>query len=466
MKKINLMLITFLLVSVITRANNIQLANVLLNGQNTGSQYSLINFDVSWENSWRTITNEANYDGAWIFVKFRKKSSNTWQHATIDATGATFPANSNIQTSLDGKGVWIYHSLPGADFTGNVNYTGAKIRWDYGVDGVLNSDSVEIRVFALEMVYVPQGKFNLGSGGVETNHFNEGATSNPYNVASEAAITVANTAGNLYYSSSNGIGGDLAGPIPANFPKGYNAYWLMKYECSQQQYVDFLNNLDVARASNRYAGTYTGTHPDLIAPFPERAANGLSITDELAFSDWAGLRPFTELEYEKACRGYNQAATPNEYPWGNTTITSTTSTTNPGLANETANNGNANYNGTMGIPLRSGIYATAVSNRQQSGSTFYGIMDIGGNVMEITVGVGGTQGRAFTNANGDGNLDVNGDGNVATWPANSAGYSLRGGYFADAPARLTTSDRYYGSFNSSYATRFAFIGIRLARTAE
>ena len=466
MKKINLLLITFLLLSGSIYANNIQLANVLLNGQNPGSQYSMVNFDVSWENSWRTITNEINYDGAWIFVKFRKKSSSTWQHATIDATGASIPASSVIQTSLDGKGVWIYRSLPASDFTGNVNYTGAKIRWDYGVDGVLNTDSVEIRVFALEMVYVPQGKFNLGSTGTETNHFFEGSTTNSYNVASENAITVANTAGNLYYSSSNGIGGDLAGPIPANYPKGFNAYWLMKYECSQQQYVDFLNNLDIVRASNRYAGVFTGTHPNLVAPFPERALNGLSITDELAFSDWAGMRPFTELEYEKACRGFNQTAIPNEYPWGNTTIANTSATTNPGLANETANNGNANYSGGMGTALRCGIYATATSNRQQSGGTYYGVMDMAGDVMEITVSVGAAQGRNFTNTNGDGNLDVNGDANVLTWPATSFGYSLRGGYFADAPARLSTSDRYYGTFNSSYANRFAFIGIRLARTAE
>lgn len=466
MKKINLFLITFLLVSVSGFANNIQLANVLLNGQNTGSQYSLVNFDVSWENSWRTITNEANYDGAWIFVKFRKKSSNAWQHATIAATGAVVPANSVIQTSLDGKGVWIYRSLPGSDFTGNVNYTGAKIRWNYGVDGVLNTDSVEIRVFALEMVYVPQGKFNLGSGGTETNRFVEGSTANSYSVVSESAITVANTAGNLYYSSSNGIGGDLGGPIPANYPKGFNAFWLMKYECSQQQYVDFLNNLDIARANNRYASIYTGTHPNLVAPFPERAAHAFSITDELAFADWAGMRPFTELEYEKACRGYNQVAVPNEYPWGNTSITATTSTTNSGLANETAVNGNANYNNSTAIPLRCGIYATNSSNRQQSGGTYYGIMDMGGNVMEITVSVGGPQGRTFTSSHGDGNVDVNGDGDVATWPSNSFGYSLRGGYFADAPERLSTSDRYYGSFNSSYANRFTFIGIRLARTAE
>ena len=466
MKKINLLLITFLLLSIITNANNIQLANVLLNGQNTVSQYSLVNFDVSWENSWRTITNEANYDGAWIFVKFRKKTSSLWQHASINLTGSTVPANSILQTSADGKGVWIYRTLPGADFTGNVNYTGAKIQWNYGVDGVLNSDSVEIRVFALEMVYVPQGKFNIGSGGTETNHFFEGSTTNPYNVASENAITIANTSSNLYYSSTNGLGGDLTGPIPANYPKGFNAYWLMKYECSQQQYVDLLNNLDIARAANRYSGIYTGTHPNLVAPFPERAANNLSVTDELAFSDWSGLRPFTELEYEKACRGYNQAATPNEYPWSNTTIANTTATTNPGLLNETASNGNANYSNGMAIPLRSGIYATASSNRQQSGGTFYGIMDMAGNVMEITISLASTQGRAFTNINGDGNLDVNGDANVATWPAISSGYSLRGGYYADAAAQLRLSERYYGIYNTTYSSRVAFLGIRLARTAE
>lgn len=98
MKKIfTLIAITFLATSLNVKANNILLSNVVLNGQNTTSQFSLINFDVSWENSWRTITNESNYDGAWIFAKFRKKSSNTWQHATISTTGATMPSGSVIK---------------------------------------------------------------------------------------------------------------------------------------------------------------------------------------------------------------------------------------------------------------------------------------------------------------------------------------------------------------------------------
>ncbi len=465
MRKIIFTLLFFFLIG-FSFANNIVLSNVSLNGQNTTSQFSLVNFDVAWENSWRTITNESNYDGAWIFVKFRKKASSLWQHATISSTGATVPANSIIQTSADGKGIWIYHTLPGADFTGNVAYTGAKIQWNYGVDGVLNTDSVEIRVFALEMVYIPQGKFNIGSGGTETNAFFEGSKASPYSVVSESAITIANTAGNLYYSNANGIGGDLGGPIPANYPKGFNAFWIMKYESSQQQYVDFLNNLDVARANNRYTGVYTGTHPALVAPFPERAANSLSVTDMLAFSDWAGLRLFTELEYEKASRGYNQTPTPNEFAWGNTTIAATASVANPGLMNETATDGNANYSNGVARPLRNGIYATATSNRQQSGGTYYGVMDMSGNVDEITISVGSTQGRAFTPTNGDGNLDATGENNVATWPTASTGYSLRGGYYADGVNQVRTSERYYGAFNTATANRLVYLGIRLARTAE
>ena len=464
-KNFSLLFVGLLLTSLQIRANNIVLANVALNGQNTGSQNSLINFDVSWENSWRTITNEANYDGAWIFAKFRKKSSSLWQHATINATGGTVPASSVLQVSLDGKGVWIYQALPPlADFTGNVNYTGAKIRWNYGVDGVLNTDSVEIRVFAVEMVYVPGGPYKLGTGGAESNHFYNATTNNPYDVTSEGPITVGLTLGNLSYPAG-GLSGDQGGPIPAGFPKGFNAFWIMKYEASQQQYVDFLNNLDLARATNRNPNYFTGTHPNLVAPQPERELSNMAILDYLAWADWACLRPFTELEYEKACRGYNQVPVPNEYPWGNTTILPTTTVTNPGTANELANNGNANYN-TNGTPLRCGIYATGVSTRQSSGGTFYGVMDMAGGEYETVISVGSAAGRAFTNVNGDGSLDLNGDANVAAWPAISSGYGLRGGSYADVPARLTTSDRATGFYNGVISSRPGTLGIRVARTAE
>ena len=38
--------------------------------------------------------------------------------------------------------------------------------------------------------------------------------------------------------------------------------------------------------------------------------------DLTSYLDWSGLRPMTEFEYEKACRGtLNPVA--YEYPWGN-----------------------------------------------------------------------------------------------------------------------------------------------------
>ncbi len=460
MKKNYVFILFFFFFAAMAKANNIQLANILINGQNTVGQFSLINFDVSWDNSWRTVTNEANYDGAWVFAKFRKKTSNTWQHATIAATGMTMPAGSFIKTAADGKGVWIYRGSTGVDFTGNVNYTGAKLQWNYGADGVLNTDSVEIRLFALEMVYVPSGAFSLGTAGSEAGHFFAGGTNNAYNVASEAAITVANTPTNLFYASS----GDALGPIPAAYPKGFAAVWFMKYECCQQQYTDFLNNLDAGRAANRYSSPITGSHPSYIAPAPERAMGSTSYLDHLAFADWAALRPFTEMEFEKAGRGVNQVPTPNEFAWGNTSIAPTTGVTNFGLATELANNGNANYQGSYGLQLRSGIYATASSNRTSSGGSFNGIMEMSGNVAEFAISVGSTAARSFTGLHGDGNVDLNGGADVANWPLTTAG--LRGGNFTDAPGILCLSDRTYANASVAPTTRSGIYGFRLARTGE
>ena len=107
-------------------ANNVAVSNIGITGQNTTAHYSMIHFDVTWDNSWRTSTNESNYDGAWVFVKFRKKNAFNWQHCTINyatggaaaASGHTQPTGSTLQTSADGKGIWIYRDANGS---GTVN---------------------------------------------------------------------------------------------------------------------------------------------------------------------------------------------------------------------------------------------------------------------------------------------------------------------------------------------------------
>lgn len=468
MKKLLCTLVTILFFTVAVNANNISISGVSLNGQNITSHFSQINFSVSWDHSWRTSNNESNYDGAWIFIKFRKTNSSLWQHATINynaggaaAAGHLQPTGSILQTAADGKGAWIYRNAAG---TGNVNFSGASLRWNYGADGVLDNDSVEIRVYALEMVYCTSGSFYLGSGGAETGNFKNGSTSNPYLVTSEAAITVGTTAGNLNYNATS-FAGDQGGPIPLAFPKGYNAFWIMKYESSQQQYVDFLNALDAFKANARFISDFvTGTANNYVAGFPERAAGFMNVFDNLAFLDWSALRPLTELEYEKACRGYNNLPIANEYAWGNTTITATTAVNNANLSNETQQNGNACYGNTMGRPLRVGIYANdTTTTRTQTGGSYYGATELSGNVWEQTVTVGNASGRTYTGVHGDGYLDANGEANTANWPAAMMG--VRGGGYQTAEINSRLSDRGDAIYNTG-ATRLAEWGCRGVRTAE
>ena len=64
-------------------ANNILINNVSLTGQNLENGFALLEFDVSWDNSWRLESGPSNYDAAWVFVKYRESGGN-WQHASIN----------------------------------------------------------------------------------------------------------------------------------------------------------------------------------------------------------------------------------------------------------------------------------------------------------------------------------------------------------------------------------------------
>ncbi|MBS1589729.1 MAG: SUMF1/EgtB/PvdO family nonheme iron enzyme [Bacteroidetes bacterium] len=468
MKKLFSTFLILLGLSATLRANNIQVNNVTLSSQNVTSHFSIVNFDVSWDHSWRTSSNEANYDGAWVFVKFRKANSNLWQHATLNyvtggaaaACGNTEPTGSTLQTSADSKGVWIYRNANG---TGPVNFTSAGLRWNYGSDGVLDNDSVEVRVYAVELVYCTQGAFSLGSGGAESYYFRNGNNTNPFQVTSENALTIGSGSGNLYYT---GGGGDGLGPVPANFPKGYKAFWIMKHEFSQQLYADFLNTLDATRAATRNMGI-PGTVNNYVPTYPERALNNFSGLDFLALLDWMAMRPMTELEFEKAARGYNMASLPNEYAWGNTTISSTSTVYNGGTANETPQQGNAAYYlypNYIGRPMRCGAWARDTTvTREQAGASYYGVLELSGNVAEYCVTVGNTYGRAFTGLHGDGNLDNNGNHNVTNWDGSAIG--VRGGSYGDAYNQLMVSDRYYAN-SINNGTRSVSCGGRGVRTAE
>ena len=188
----------------------------------------------------------------------------------------------------------------------------------------------------------------------------------------------------------------------------------------------------------------------------------ISWMDLCAYLDWAALRPMTELEYEKVCRGTTSAVS-GEYAWGSTSITAAaTISVSQELGSETIStaSANANYNNTtftggdawLGSanqqgPLRGGIFATGSSGRTQSGAGYYGAMELTGNIEERVVTIGNSNNPsgytlAFMGTHGDGilvaanmGLTYEGNANVSTWPHTDTSQSQWGVTKADGSGR-------------------------------
>jgi formylglycine-generating enzyme required for sulfatase activity len=303
------------------------------------------------------------------------------------------------------------------------------------------------------------------------------------------------------------------------FPNGYSAFYCMKYELSQGGYRDFLNTLSYTQQVNHMAvapssiiSTWIlnsanrnylkikspGTNPttpaeigcdadgDLIwnesTDGENIACNFLSWVDQAAYLVWAGLRPLTELEYEKAARGI-QSSVAGEYAWGNANIFNTLYTLSNTNQNTeivsnpaTAPTGNANCAPTYPTaaigPMRNGIFATATSNRITSGGSFYGVMELSGNLWEQVITTANAEGRNFIVGTPYADLDVNGYAwnGVTTWPGgssgkvngstNALGVIYRGGAWGTAVTNLRISDRSGGLLTNTGTIRNGNYGIR------
>ncbi|MFN0188462.1 MAG: SUMF1/EgtB/PvdO family nonheme iron enzyme [Bacteroidia bacterium] len=472
-------------------ANNLSVTNISFTSVDTVNNNVKVKFNISWNNSWRLNTPPLNRDASWVFVKYRTcvagSGVGNWQHATLSTTSSHHinPTGSSIDPSGDGKGAFIYRSAVGS---GTFSLTDVMLQWNYGTDGLNDNFEVELRVFAVEMVHINEEPFYLGSGGTESGAFYKyPSTANPYLVSSEGQIHVATVNNSLYYlgSSSNG---DQNGPIPAAFPKGYNDFYIMKYEMSHKQWVDFLNTITSAQAlllSNvAFVGNYglniSGSWPNFSTTVPDRPINYLYNVSVLAYLDWAALRPMTELEFEKACRG-PITPVPNEYPWGQITIHSTNySLTSSGSNSESvsigANKGNAYFSSvianTANRPIRCGAFANDTTTREEAGSTYYGVMEMAGNLFEYVVSAGNPTGRAFLGTHGNGAISPDGYANITDWPgynssvllnSGNVGFGVRGSSFGFSVTNLKTSDRTFGQYIIS--SQDLSLGCRGVRTA-
>ncbi len=425
-----------LLAGGMVRADNITVANVTL--VSASPTESIVQFDIAWDNSWRTVlkaddASTENWDAAWVFVDYHlKEQSGAWRRATLAKDGHQAPADATIAVGTSGAddaafgaGVFIHRSAVGE--AGPNDWKGVKLRWLHppsdessgaaGETGAIDTNTTIPEVTAIEMVYVPQGAFWAGDGLTTRGRF------------TKTQITQADPTTD---------GGRPAGALaPENgntlWPNGYKGFYCMKSEITHRDFLRFQKAL----ADPRFA--LYPPRKDLTDPPDRNAPRGwLSWHDGAGFAAWAGLRPMTELEYEKAGRG-PLAPVAGEYAWGSTNR------------------------------LPAAVAAAAASNsgvsREQTGASFWGILDLSGGLWDRVVTLDDArdyptdQGRRFRGTHGTGSPDLPDD-----WPdteGNGAGF--RGGAAGLAPVHMGISDRYSAAYgNGSRGMRNGFRAVRTA----
>lgn len=214
-----------------------------------------------------------------------------------------------------------------------------------------------------------------------------------------------------------------------------DAYYISKYEVTNAEYYEFWRSLQTKNSKNAQQPTqhtpenfthlpYIGNWPERATKFPNHPVVGVSWHDAKAYAEWKGMRLPTEAEWEKAARGY----TNRTWPWGNAIEpNANTSDKNDGYENRIAPVGS--------FP---------------KGKSFYGVMDMAGNVWEWTA---------------DWYSDVyyfHTPRKNPTGPTVGSWRVIRGGSWIDTLTRCSTTFRYY-----LFPTlKTSSVGFRVAKTAE
>jgi len=137
------------------------------------------------------------------------------------------------------------------------------------------------------------------------------------------------------------------------------SYYIDKFEITNQQYAKFLEETDYPREPRYWLNRLYNQ--------PNQPVVGVTWPDAEAYAKWAGKRLPSEEEWEKAARGTDGRI----WPWGN---------------KPTGKNYNGRVSGNL-MPVAVGSYPR--------GASPYGVMDMAGNVYEMTTGYWGEGGKAI-----------------------------------------------------------------------
>jgi cysteine-rich repeat protein len=495
-------------------ANNLSISNVSLEDRNSTNDTIVIEFDISWDNSWRSST---NHDAVWLVVKVDTGAGylvhGLLETAGVNPSGTSPGTNQDLEIWIPSDQLYYSGSNPASTDTGQfgamirrsssgsgtVSSRNVRLVLDYGASSdfhptvtISDTASISVKVIGIEMVYIPEGPFRAGDTSA-TARFQQGSgDTDPWYISSDDAISVTNAASDGFYYTSTGSGTQESSTgstftIEAEFPVGYSAFYCMKYELTEAQYVEFWNNITASGQTKRDITGSPKSSDGIVVRNTvsmsggvgttlreDRAANYVSLMDLFAYLDWMALRPMSELEFEKAARGPLSAVS-GEYAWGTTNITAgVTFSGSPESGNVIFSTAGANavYNSTtfsqgddfLGStsaqgPVRVGIFATSSSDREESGAGYYGAMELSGNLMERPISVGNTTGRLFWPIHGDGLLssetvptDMVGNARQLGWPGTmhdggntgvtvATGTGTRGGGWNSTSGGLSISDR-------------------------
>ena len=111
------------------RANNLRVSNLGIKGRDSKTAY--VEFDISWENSWRYGEEEGDdlcfHDAAWIFFKVwpeGRGSESMWDHVYLEGSGENPPGFSigtgtpiELVVPEDGTGMFVRRSQEGEGTT-------------------------------------------------------------------------------------------------------------------------------------------------------------------------------------------------------------------------------------------------------------------------------------------------------------------------------------------------------------
>jgi hypothetical protein len=371
--------------------------DVFTTANNAANQTIQIQFDLTWGFSWR---DSINYDAAWVFAKY-KGLDGLWRHAKLNESGLQMGQGSgkSIDVSSDKLGAFVYINSIGS---GTFNGDNIQLQWNYGLDGLTNVTGLEVRVFAVEMVYVPEGEFNVAKRFNGGNVLSAQGDNFPViNTRLTPSLTYNDgTTATVRVKGDSGLDSDNDGIVDKpDYPTGYRPFYCYKYELTEQQYADFLNCLTPIQISTLgIAGSsVTLTNGAYFSSTPNRACENMTAQRALAYADWSGMRPMTILEMNKASYGPYQ---PIESEF---ICTSAGCGPSYGVGNTSA----AVTNG----PVDVGSLDSSSSTRGSSGSSFYGIDDLTGNAVEWVVRLNFFP---FNSNNGNGILTANGTSDA--WP--------------------------------------------------